>query len=187
MRRWGRREPSGSAASAAQARAQTTARRLETLLKGGAISGDELEAAQTALKTAEEAVRAADFAVARAEHELQLARARLKPSSGGGGTVTLVAPVDGVVLKRLRESASVVPVGEPLLEIGDPATPRDRGGFPLDRRRPHLPRPLRGDRPVGRQPSAGRTRPAGRAVRLHEGVGARRRRAARQRHRRFRG
>ena len=109
-------------ASAALARAQTSARRLEALLKGGAVSGDELEAAQTALKTAEEAVRAADFAVARAEHELQLARARLKPSSGGGGTVTLVAPVDGVVLKRLRESASVVPVGEPLLEIGDPAT-----------------------------------------------------------------
>ena len=109
-------------ASTALARAQTTARRLETLLKSGAVSGDELEAAQTALKTAEEAVRAADFAVARAEHELQLARARLKPSSGGGGTVTLVAPVDGVVLKRLRESASVVPVGEPLLEIGDPAT-----------------------------------------------------------------
>jgi HlyD family secretion protein len=36
--------------------------------------------------------------------------------------VTLIAPVDGVVLKRLRDSASVVPVGEPLLEIGDPAS-----------------------------------------------------------------
>ena len=33
---------------------------------------------------------------------------------------TIVAPVDGVVLKRLRESESVVPVGEPLIEIGDP-------------------------------------------------------------------
>ena len=43
-------------------------------------------------------------------------------SSTGGGIVTLLAPVDGVVLKRLRESASVVPVGEPLLEIGDPAS-----------------------------------------------------------------
>ncbi len=32
----------------------------------------------------------------------------------------MAAPVDGVVLRRLRESASVVPVGEPLLEIGDP-------------------------------------------------------------------
>ena len=76
-------------------------------------------------------MRAADFAVARAEHELQLARARLGPSSGGGRTVDVVAPVDGVVLKRLRESASVVPVGEPLLEIGDPAEPRNRGRFLL--------------------------------------------------------
>jgi HlyD family secretion protein len=109
-------------ATAARVRAQSTARRLEALLTSGAISGDELEAAQTTLKTAEDAARAADFSVARAEHELQLARARLRPSTAGGGTVTVIAPVNGVVLKRLRESASVVPVGEPLLEIGDPAS-----------------------------------------------------------------
>jgi HlyD family secretion protein len=107
-------------AEATRTRAQSTLRRLEALLKAGAISGDELEAAQTSFKSSQEAVRAAEFSVARAEHELQLARARLRPSSGGGGTVAVVAPVDGVVLKRLRESASVVPVGEPLLEIGDP-------------------------------------------------------------------
>ncbi len=109
-------------AAAVRARAQSTVGRLESLLKSGAISGDELEAAQTTLKSAEEAVRGAEFAVARADHELRLARARLKPTGTGGGTVTVVAPVDGVVLKRLRESASVVPVGEPLLEIGDPAS-----------------------------------------------------------------
>ena len=109
-------------ATAMRTRAQSTVARLQALLKSGAISGDELEAAQTTLRSAEEAVRAAEFAVARAEHELQLARARLRPSGTGGGLVTVVAPVDGVVLKRLRESASVVPVGEPLLEIGDPAS-----------------------------------------------------------------
>ena len=96
-------------AQAELARAQSSLRRLETLTKAGAISNDELEAAQTAFKTAEEAVRASEFAVARAEHELQLARARLRPSSVGGRTVDVVAPVDGVVLRRLRESASVVP------------------------------------------------------------------------------
>ena len=109
-------------AVAGRARAQSTVTRLATLLKTGAISGDELEAAQTTARSAEEAVRATDFAVARAEHELQLARARLRPSAAGGSVVTVVAPVDGVVLKRLRESASVVPVGEPLLEIGDPTS-----------------------------------------------------------------
>jgi HlyD family secretion protein len=107
-------------AATALTRARATLRRLETLAQAGAISGDELEAAQTALTTATETLRAAEFTVTRAEYELQLARARLKPSSAGGGTVDVVAPVDGVVLKRLRESASVVPVGDPLLEIGDP-------------------------------------------------------------------
>jgi HlyD family secretion protein len=34
--------------------------------------------------------------------------------------VVVKAPVDGVVLQRLRESESVVPAGEPLVEIGDP-------------------------------------------------------------------
>jgi HlyD family secretion protein len=109
-------------ARTALTRARSTSQRLETLAKAGAISGDEREAAQTALESAEEALRAADFSVARAEHELQLARARLKPSSAGGRTVDVVAPVNGVVLKRLRESAAVVPVGDPLLEIGDPGS-----------------------------------------------------------------
>ena len=56
----------------------------------------------------------------RAEYELQLARARLQAPTSGGREVAIVAPVDGIVLKRVRESESVVPVGEPLLEIGDP-------------------------------------------------------------------
>jgi HlyD family secretion protein len=107
-------------AVAARARTQSSLRRLETLIKAGAISNEELEAAQTAFTTAEEAVRASEFIVTRSEYELQLARARLKPSSVGGRTVDVIAPVDGVVLRRLRESASVVPVGDPLLEIGDP-------------------------------------------------------------------
>ena len=36
------------------------------------------------------------------------------------GAVNVAAPVDGVVLAVLRESESVVPAGEPLLEIGNP-------------------------------------------------------------------
>ena len=132
-------------------------------------------------------MRAAEFAVARAEHELQLARARLKPSSGGGGTVTVVAPVDGVVLKRLRESASVVPVGEPLLEIGDPASLEIVSDLlSTDAVRVSRGAPVH-HRPVGRQRASRRTRPPRRAVRLHEGVGARRRGAARQRRDRFAG
>ena len=72
--------------------------------------------------TAEEAVNAARFAVAAATSELERARARLRPASleAGGRVLPVLAPVDGVVLRRLRESESVVPAGEPLVEIGDP-------------------------------------------------------------------
>ena len=109
-------------AVASRARFESSVRRLETLIKAGAVSSDELEAAQTAFKSSDEAVHAAEFALARTTHELDVARARLTPSAAGGGPVNVLAPVDGVVLKRLRESASVIPVGEPLLEIGDPAS-----------------------------------------------------------------
>ena len=109
-------------AATAVTRAQSSLRRQQQLTDAGAISREELEVAETTLRTAEEGLRAAGFAVARAERELQAARSRLVPSAAGGRPVDVNAPVNGVVLKRLRESEMVVPVGEPLLEIGDPAS-----------------------------------------------------------------
>jgi HlyD family secretion protein len=106
-------------AAAALARAVSSAKRQEELAAAGLIARDELEAAETLVKTAEEAARAAEFAVNRTEYELQLARARLQSPGAGGGSVRIVAPITGAVLKRLRESASVVAAGEPLLELGD--------------------------------------------------------------------
>ena len=109
-------------AAAALARARATLMRQQELMKAGAISADDLEAAQTAVRTAEEALRAAEFTVTRSQYELELSRARLTaPTLGGRTVVDVVAPVDGVVLKRLRESETVVPVSDPLIEIGDPA------------------------------------------------------------------
>ena len=109
-------------AAAALARARTTLMRQQELMKAGAISADDLEAAQTAVRTAEEALHAAEFTVTRTQYELELSRARLAgPTLGGRAVVDVVAPVDGVVLKRLRESETVVPVSDPILEIGDPA------------------------------------------------------------------
>jgi HlyD family secretion protein len=107
-------------AAEALARARSTLTRQRELMKAGAISSDDLEAAETAVRTAEESQRASEFTATRAEYELQLARARLQAPQASGRSVEIVAPVDGVILKRLRESESVVPVGEPLLEIGDP-------------------------------------------------------------------
>jgi HlyD family secretion protein len=101
-------------------RARSTLRRQQELMKAGAISSDDLEAAETALATSEDALRAAEFTERRAEYELQLARARMAAPSTSGRSVEVVSPIDGTVLKRLRESEGVVPVGEPLLEIGEP-------------------------------------------------------------------
>ena len=101
-------------------RARSTLRRQQELMKAGAISSDALESAETAVTSAEDALRAAEFAERRSEGELQLARARLVAPSTSGRSVDVVAPIDGTILKRLRESEGVVPVGEPLLEIGEP-------------------------------------------------------------------
>ena len=109
-------------ASEALARARSTRARQQALADAGAIAADDLEAAITAVRTAEEALRAAEFAVTRAEYELELAQARLRgPESQATGTVNVIAPVSGMVLRRLRESESIVPSGDPLIEIGDPA------------------------------------------------------------------
>jgi len=102
-------------------RARTTLRRQEELLKAGAIAADTLDAARTAVATAEEARKAAEFNAARAEYELKLARARLQAPAPAGRAIEIVAPINGVILERLRESEAVVPAGEPLLEIGEPA------------------------------------------------------------------
>lgn len=97
--------------------------RVQTLVTGGAVAREELDRRQTEVAAAAEAVRAAEFAVAGAEHELTVARARLLPVAAMGTTRewVIVAPVDGVVLARHRESQSVVPAGDVLMEIGDPA------------------------------------------------------------------
>jgi HlyD family secretion protein len=108
-------------ADTALERARTTLARQEALAKAGAVAEDVVDEARTQLRIAEEAMRAAQFTVERTQSELQLARARLEAPSAGGRTVDIVAPVDGVILRRLRQSESVVPVGEPLLEIGDPS------------------------------------------------------------------
>jgi HlyD family secretion protein len=106
-------------AMAALERVRSSEVRQRALFDGGAIPRDTLEAAQTEVQTAEEAARAAGFAVQGAEYQLQQARARLQAPQRSGAVIEIRSPIDGVVLKRFRESSAVVAPGEPLLEIGD--------------------------------------------------------------------
>ena len=108
-------------AATALTRAASALKRQRELADAGLISRDELEIADTTLRAAEESSKAAGFTVARAEYELTSARARLEQQGGPGGRVSeVVSPIDGVVLKRLRESETIVQVGEPLVEVGNP-------------------------------------------------------------------
>jgi HlyD family secretion protein len=103
-------------------RARQQLDRARRLFADNAIARDDVEARETDVRAGEEALRAADFGVTQAQHDLEVARARLIQSRAGvvGHDIVLRAPVDGVVLRRHRQSQSVVPAGERLLEIADP-------------------------------------------------------------------
>jgi len=101
--------------------ARSELQRLRALAAQSIVSEQALETQETVVRSAEDALKAAEFAVTTAAYQLEQARARLLTGSAGAGSpVEVRAPVDGVVLKRHRESESVVPAGDPLLELGDP-------------------------------------------------------------------
>jgi len=117
----GRAQAEEKRARAALGQVQREVGRLRDLAANRVVSAQELEVKEAEFRTAEESVNAATFAVRAATSEVQRASARLNPSPVDPGRVVAVStPVDGVVLKRMRESESVVPAGDRLLEIGDP-------------------------------------------------------------------
>lgn len=104
--------------------------RLTALESRGVVSKQQVDAAQSEVRSREEALEAARFAIEMAAENLEMSRARLLESgktapqaaaSKPRAPVAVRAPVSGVILRRLRESEAVVPAGEPLLEIGDPS------------------------------------------------------------------
>ena len=103
--------------------AESDLERYQHLDANALISKEQLDAFQLRARTAAETLRSAEFAVSNARYELEVAQASLLQarSGGDGQTITLRSPIDGVVLQRLHESEATVPVGEPLMEIADPA------------------------------------------------------------------
>jgi HlyD family secretion protein len=95
--------------------------RMASLVEDRVIAKQEFEAHESNVRVTRESVNAAEFAVRAATSELQRAEARLAPTKPEalGRVVSVTAPVDGVVLKRVRESETFVPSGDPLIEIGD--------------------------------------------------------------------
>jgi len=104
--------------------AQSEYERINRLAQEQIASDEMLDEAQLQVDTGREAENAAQFAVRTAEHRLTQARATLVGEDGSGTTqkpITIRSPIDGVVLRRLRESAAVVGAGEPLIEVADPS------------------------------------------------------------------
>ena len=103
--------------------AESDRRRMEKLHADGVVSSETLQAAVVTARAAAESLAVAEFAAATATHELEMAQATASHAGPRASTeaVTILAPVDGVVLRRLRESEGLVAAGEPLLEVGDPS------------------------------------------------------------------
>ena len=124
---WVRADRERAAAESEFARSEFNRQR--ELAANELVSKEQLEAAELRARTREEALRSADFAIRTAEYELEIAQASLLQVRGNqldgvsarSDTIILRSPIDGVVLRRLRESEAIVPAGEVLLEVADPA------------------------------------------------------------------
>ena len=115
------------AAQAAAELAQQERARAESLRQSNFISAQALDNARTTEARARAAAAAARHAVQVARFELEMARAALASTAqlmngSAAHRVEIRSPVDARVLKQLHESEGPVAAGQPLLEIGDPAS-----------------------------------------------------------------
>lgn len=103
-------------------RASADAARYRTLAESGTVSMQAVERTEADEATLKAAERAAEAALAMRRQELAAARAALRPSGAGaeGELLDVVAPIDGVLLRRLRQSEGPVAQGAALVEVGDP-------------------------------------------------------------------
>jgi HlyD family secretion protein len=124
----GQTRAEAASAEADARQAQADLQRMRPLASAGAIAAAALEQYELRARTADERHQAATFAVRVATHRLEAAQAAAAvggssaSSTGVGAPLTLRAPVDGTVLRRVRVSEAVVPAGDVLLEMGDLST-----------------------------------------------------------------
>ncbi len=112
-----------AAATTANHVAQLEFERLRRLRAQGMVTVSQLDQSRAQAATADAELSTARADAQIAAHRLQVAQASLanEGRAGRGKVLAVPSPVDGVVLKRLAESATPVPMGQALMEIGDPA------------------------------------------------------------------
>ena len=104
--------------------AESERKRAERLFEQGNIPRDELDRARTEARSSEAALRSAEFSVQVAEFEREMIQASLRASADveRAERVAVKSPVDGLVLRRHRESEGLIQAGTPVLQLGDPAS-----------------------------------------------------------------
>lgn len=112
-----------AAAATAEAVAREELGRMQQLRAQGMVTASQLDQARNQAETA-----SATLSTARSDEQigarrLQVAKATLadEGQAGRGKVLPVAAPVAGRVLKRHVESTTAVAMGQPLLEVGDPA------------------------------------------------------------------
>jgi HlyD family secretion protein len=123
---WRRTSVNIERAKAALDQAANAMKRSQTLAQQGFISPTQNEAEELNLRLREKELESAKQDEHAARHELEQARAALrqyaKPASSNSARVWQVtAPINGKVLKVVQQSEGTVPVGTPLVELGDPS------------------------------------------------------------------
>jgi len=114
------------AASASAQLANNELTRLQPLMEQALISREAFDKARTEVQTSTASKRSARFSVEVAKYELEAARTVLQYSAAidsgePAERVPVRSPIDGKILKLVRECEGPVRTGEPLLEVGDPS------------------------------------------------------------------
>lgn len=114
------------AARAAHELAKREAERYRRLGERNAVSQEAVDRAVFEERARAEDLASAQFAIKVAAHQVAVARAALgrmtgKDDRGGAEEIVIESPVTGTVLRVFQESATVVPPGKELLEVGDPS------------------------------------------------------------------
>ena len=102
--------------------AETERARMRSVKQPGTLSEADRDRMETEAVVKAAELRAAEFAVRVADHELAQARAVLERPAGelSNNTCEITTPVSGRLLKVLQESETMVAPGTPLVEVGDP-------------------------------------------------------------------
>lgn len=122
-----RARESARAAEAEARLAEQDLARAESLGQARFVSQAAVDQARSRLQAGQATRQAADYAVQVAQHELAVARATLAQAAALAAdrpaeTLAVSAPVAGNVLAVPHESEGAVSAGQPLLEIGNPAS-----------------------------------------------------------------